>query len=112
MLESRDLNVAKLSITTDQDSSGHEALASGVSSGAVKGPLSRLAAYQLPNLIVRDYLRKKEPVFRELDDLREKVKYTPDFAFPVLLSDRSTGLEQYRRRQTLQEASRKGRQFE
>lgn len=72
-LEPRDLNLSDLSINTSQEASSHEAPKSEPSSGAFRGPLSRVSAYQLPNLIVRDYLRKMEPVFRALDDLREKV---------------------------------------
>lgn len=34
---------------------------------------SRLAALTLPNRIVREYLGNHNPVFRELDTLREKV---------------------------------------
>lgn len=73
VLEPLDFNISKLSINTSQGASSHASPKSEPSSGALTGPMSRLSAYNIPNTIVRDYLRKKEPVFRALDDLREKV---------------------------------------
>ena len=81
LLEPLDINISKLSINTGQDASSHEILKSQPSSGTLTGPLSRLSAYQLPNVIVRDYLRKKDAVFRALDDLREKVKHCSPLRF-------------------------------
>ena len=76
VLEPRDLKISKLTIDTSHGALSHEGLIPETSNTPITGPLSRLAAYQLPNMIVRDYLRKEEPVFRELDDLREKVLQT------------------------------------
>ncbi len=97
VLEPRDINISKLSINTSEDASSHEVPKSESSRLAFNGPLSRLSAYQLPNLIVRDYLRKQEPVFRALDDLREQVKHYLPSTSCALSSDCSTGLEQCRR---------------
>ena len=74
VLEPLDINISKLSINTSSDVSGTEAPNAGASSVVLRGPPSRLSAYLLPNMIVRDYLRKKEPVFCALDDLRETVR--------------------------------------
>jgi len=87
VLDPQDLNLSNLSINTSQDASSNEISRSEPSSGAFRGPLSRMSAYQLPNLIVRDYLRKMEPVFRALDDLREKVIRYPCFTSCWLLAD-------------------------
>ena len=74
VLEPLALNLSKLSIDTSRDAPSPGGTGSEANSAAIKGPLSRLSAYQLPNMIVREYLREKEPVFRALDDLREAVR--------------------------------------
>ena len=77
VLEPLDVNISKLSINTSQGASSYASRKSEPSSGTLTGPMSRLSAYSIPNTIVRDYLRKKEPIFRALDDLREQVRLYP-----------------------------------
>ena len=74
VLEPIDVNLSKLSINTSRDVSSPQTPKPEVASTAFNGPPSRLSAYLRPNLIVREHLRKIEPVFRALDDLRETVK--------------------------------------
>lgn len=80
-----ELDISSLSIEADRRTSSDEVSGSAstisepstaeseISLRPPRYQASRLAALTLPNRIVREYLGNHNPVFRELDILREKV---------------------------------------